>query len=64
MAISRFVADSFSIDWSTLRRTFWVTGRVALFATARPTTASPRLRFSCKHEIFIIRPLGILPELF
>ena len=58
IATSRYVAHSFSIDWSTLSNTFWVTGSVALVATARPTTASPRLRFSCKHDIFIVRPPG------
>ena len=32
----------------------------ALLATALPTTASPLLRFSCKHDIFIFRPPGSL----
>ena len=51
MAISRLVAESRSIPWSAESSTFWVTGRVARVATARPTTPRPRLRFSCKHEI-------------
>ena len=55
IAISRFVADSLNIDWSMLSSTFWVTGSVALVATARPTVANPRLRFSCKHDSRIFR---------
>ena len=53
MEISRLVADSRSIPPSVLSSTFCVTGKVAREATARPTTPKPRLRFSCKQEIFI-----------
>ena len=54
MAISRFVADSFSMDWSVLISTFWVMGKVDRLATARPTIPSPRLRFSCNQDNFIV----------
>jgi hypothetical protein len=53
MAISRLVADSLRRDSSATRRTFCVMGRVVLVATARPTRASPRARFSCKQESLI-----------
>ena len=57
MAISRLVADSFSIDWSVAIRTFCVMGRVVRVATALPTVARPLLRFSCKHDTLIPIPL-------
>ena len=56
IAISRLVAESFSIDWSVLSNTFCVIGRVARLATARPTMASPLLKFSCRHDTFIFSP--------
>jgi len=46
MAISRFVADSLSRDWSVEIRTFCVIGKVVRVATALPTMERPGLRFS------------------
>ena len=48
--ISVFVATSFSCDWSVETSTFCVMGRVVRVATALPTTARPRLRFSCRLD--------------
>ncbi len=51
--ISRLVAVSFSPAFSVLSRTLASTGRVARLLTARPTTPSPRARFSCMTDTFI-----------
>jgi hypothetical protein len=52
--ISRLVAVSFRPPSCVLSSTLASTGNVARLLTARLTTPSPRARFSCMTETFIV----------
>ncbi len=54
IAISRLVATSLRRDWSVAKRMLLVMGRVVLVATALPTRLSPRFKFSCRHDSFMV----------